>query len=359
MKAALSLAAALALGGSASAQWSDDFNRPDGPIGGPWNIVSGLWAILANQGTHTSSAANETIQHNAASLAYVNTVAQLDVHAPGSGSQFSAILVGLGGSDTLMVKIQDQVGGTPGFSNIGIYHKTSATGYGNFTGTGTGFAALSAPFVSGRLKVYFSDPDTVVAEIDTDFNGSPDQVYMKTGVAALAPNFGMGHGIACWGATALFDNWEVNGGTPPVVTYCTAGTTTNGCNASITADNNPSVSAANPCNVTASGVEGQKSGIIFYGLGPNAANWCVAGGTSFLCVKPPTQRTPTQSSGGTSGACDGALVLDWNAYQAANPGALGNPWSAGQHAYVQAWFRDPPACKTTNLSDAVDLTYVP
>jgi subtilisin-like proprotein convertase family protein len=142
------------------------------------------------------------------------------------------------------------------------------------------------------------------------------------------------------------------------VSYCTAGTTTNGCLAMITADNNPSASAANPCNITVSGVEGQKNGIIFYGLAPNAGTWCM-GGNSFLCVKAPTQRTPPQVSGGTVNACDGTLALDFNAYVAANPGSLGLPLTAGQHIYAQAWFRDPPACKTTNLSDGTDMTVQP
>jgi hypothetical protein len=144
----------------------------------------------------------------------------------------------------------------------------------------------------------------------------------------------------------------------PVV-YCTAGTTTNNCVPSIAASGNPNVTHTNACTITATNVEGQKSGIVFYGLAQNVVPWCSSGGTSFLCVKPPTQRTAVQMSGGTNNACDGILSLDWNAFQLANPGALGNPWSAGDTADVQAWFRDPPACKTTNLSDAVELTYQP
>jgi hypothetical protein len=129
----------------------------------------------------------------------------------------------------------------------------------------------------------------------------------------------------------------------------------------ISGDNEPSVSAANPCNLTVVNVEGAKNGILFYGVdntGFNPSQWGV-GGTSYLCVKAPTQRSGAQLTGGTVGQCDGQMVLDWNAYQAANPGALGQPWAAGSKAYVQAWFRDPPAPKTTNLSDALELTYQP
>jgi hypothetical protein len=143
--------------------------------------------------------------------------------------------------------------------------------------------------------------------------------------------------------------------------YCTAGTSTNGCVPAISATAQPSASLASACSISISGLEGQKFGIIFYGINntgfvPTA--WGV-GSTSFLCVKGPTQRTGTANSGGTIAACNGALSLNWNAYQTANPGSVGNPFAAGNHVYVQGWYRDPPAPKTTNLSDALDMTMQP
>jgi hypothetical protein len=142
--------------------------------------------------------------------------------------------------------------------------------------------------------------------------------------------------------------------------YCTSGTSTHGCAASISASSNPNVAHTLPCTISVANVEGQKSGILFYALGQFPQPWCVlGGGTSFLCVKPPTMRTISQTSGGTINACDGALALDWNAFQIANPTALGNPWSAGNKVYVQGWYRDPPSCKTTSLSNAVEMTYQP
>jgi len=142
--------------------------------------------------------------------------------------------------------------------------------------------------------------------------------------------------------------------------YCTAGVSTNGCVPSITADNSPSVSFANSCVISVSNVEGQKAGLLFYGVdntGFTPLAW--GAGSSFLCVKSPTQRLPSQASGGTSGMCDGALSNDWNLFSAANPNGLGAPFSVGGKFYVQAWYRDPPASKTTNLSDALELTYAP
>jgi hypothetical protein len=163
------------------------------------------------------------------------------------------------------------------------------------------------------------------------------------------------------GGFVIMDDLEVDysGGAPTPTVYCTAGTTTSGCVPAIGATGNPDVAHSNTCQITVANVEGQKSGILFYGLTQGGSPWCSVGGTSFLCVKAPTQRTGTQNSGGTAGACDGSLTLDWNAFQLASPGALGQPFSAGDNAYVQGWFRDPPACKTTNLSDAVELTYLP
>jgi hypothetical protein len=145
------------------------------------------------------------------------------------------------------------------------------------------------------------------------------------------------------------------------VAYCTSGVSSNGCSATISATANPSATLSTPCVLQIANVEGQKSGLVFYGInntGYVPAAWG-SGGTSYLCVKAPTQRMPTQSSGGTSGLCDGSLTQDWNAFLGLNPGALGTPFSAGQKVYAQAWYRDPPAVKTTNLSNGVELTMQP
>jgi len=157
------------------------------------------------------------------------------------------------------------------------------------------------------------------------------------------------HNVLSWSFGPLVSN---------PTSYCTAGTSANGCVAAISANANPSVSFAHPCTVTVGNVEGAKSGIIFYGLAQVATPWA-SGSSSYLCVKAPTQRTGTQNSGGTIGQCNGILALDWNAYQSANPTALGVPWTTGISAYCQGWYRDPPAPKTTSLSNALALTYVP
>lgn len=64
-------------------------------------------------------------------------------------------------------------------------------------------------------------------------------------------------------------------------------------------------------------------------------------------------------SGGTTNACGGGFALSWDAFVAANPTAIGVPFAAGDKVFVQAWFRYPPTPKTTNLSNAVELTVQP
>jgi Tol biopolymer transport system component len=164
-------------------------------------------------------------------------------------------------------------------------------------------------------------------------------------------------------ATDTNNNGDVfvhDSGTPAPFVYCTAGTTTHGCVPSISYSGTPSASAGSGFSITVSSVEGQKQGILFYGInqtGFTAHPWGTS--SSFLCVKSPTQRTHSQLSGGTFNGCDGVLSIDWNAYIAANPGALGNPVTPGLSVFAQGWFRDPMSPKTTMLSDALAFVVAP
>jgi hypothetical protein len=144
-----------------------------------------------------------------------------------------------------------------------------------------------------------------------------------------------------------------------VVTYCTPGLSSSGCLATMSATGVPSVAATSGFVLSAGNVEGQKSGLIFYSLtGPNSAPWG-QGSPSFLCVKAPTQRLSTQTTGGSAGACDGGLSIDLLGWLATHPSALGMPFSAGDMLWAQGWYRDPPSAKTTNLSNAIQVTLAP
>jgi len=151
-------------------------------------------------------------------------------------------------------------------------------------------------------------------------------------------------------------NGSCGGCAATAVNYCTAGTTSNGCNATMTlASGIPSASNAGPAIVSATNVEGAKTGLIFYGIARTVSAWSPTS-SSFLCVKSPTIRSATQSTGGTANVCDGTLSLDVNAALAAQTGF---PVAAGGIFDLQAWFRDPPAPKTTHLSDALEITLCP
>jgi hypothetical protein len=140
-----------------------------------------------------------------------------------------------------------------------------------------------------------------------------------------------------------------------VYAYCTAGTTVQGCVPSITGLGVPSSVATGSFDIVIRSVPGNRSGTIFYGFYQANVPWAQFS-PSYRCVAYPIQRTGDQASGGTAGQCNGELRLDFNAWRTANPGALGNPFVAGQVFHAQGWFRDPGAPKQTNLSDGLRFT---
>ncbi|NUP96690.1 MAG: SUMF1/EgtB/PvdO family nonheme iron enzyme [Planctomycetaceae bacterium] len=117
----------------------------------------------------------------------------------------------------------------------------------------------------------------------------------------------------------------------------------------------PSADTGSGFVLSIGGVPGQRAGTVFYGFNVATQPWAPLS-TSYLCVSPPIQRTLSPSSGGTPGACDGTLEIDFNAWISTHPGALGAPFSAGQVLCAQGWYRDPLAPGKTNLSDALEFT---
>lgn len=146
--------------------------------------------------------------------------------------------------------------------------------------------------------------------------------------------------------------------TPEPATYCTAATSQNGCTPTITAHGSPSASAGSGFDIVTSGVDGQRSGMIFYGTaGPASFLW--GAGPAVLCVRAPLQRTGMQNTGGEVGECDGSLGFDLGLWIATQPGALGQPFGAGDTVWAQGWWRDPGAAKNTNLTNGIEVTLLP
>jgi outer membrane protein assembly factor BamB len=141
------------------------------------------------------------------------------------------------------------------------------------------------------------------------------------------------------------------------VTYCTAGTSASGCQAQLASTGTPSASAGSGFTLKATGVEGSKDGLFFYGTSGRQANpW--GNGTSFQCVVPPLTRADLQSRSGTDGLCDGSFAQDLNAFWSSSPSK-----SPGAGALVQAqlWYRDPlnTSNQTTSFSEALEFAVAP
>ena len=142
--------------------------------------------------------------------------------------------------------------------------------------------------------------------------------------------------------------------------YCTAGTSASGCQASISAAGTASATATSGFVLMASGVEGSKDGLFFYGTNGRQANpW--GNGTSYQCVIPPVKRGGLQTGSGTPGACDGMFSQDLNARWCPScPKPNHNP-GVGAVTQAQFWYRDPQntSNQTTSLSNAIEFLVVP
>jgi hypothetical protein len=212
----------------------------------------------------------------------------------------------------------------------------------------------TADMLTGTYKQYFNPTWSSASQLAVISNTDMNAIPIVPGQWKLT--------IYDWypADSGSFDRWEMSGDMSAApTTFCTAGTSTNGCVPSINANNNPNVAHTGSCVITVSNVEGQKSGIVFYGInntGYTPTPWAT-GSSSYLCVKGPTQRMGAVNSGGTLAQCNGALVQDFNAYLIANPSSLGQPFIAGNNVFVQGWYRDPTAVKTTNLSNALKMTF--
>jgi hypothetical protein len=202
------------LGAAAGAfgQWSDDFNRADGPLGANWAPTSSF-AIQGNR-VQSTGAGLETVAHATASAPYATHAMGLDAICVGPSLQYAGLVCGLGGSKYLLIKVQSQNGlGT--FDTFGIYEGVA---YGGWGGAGSGFFTLNQTFSEARMTVTFSNGgDRLTLDFDTDFNGTPDQTYIADGVNLISGQFGQGYGLGAYAAASVMDNWVV--GPPPTACY--------------------------------------------------------------------------------------------------------------------------------------------
>lgn len=139
--------------------------------------------------------------------------------------------------------------------------------------------------------------------------------------------------------------------------YCTAGTSANGCQALMGATGIPSATAPSGGFVAYahSGVP-LNDGLFLYSTnGQQAVPW--GGSTSFQCVVPPVVRTPVKKSSGTVGQCDGLATIDLNAFWGAVPAK--NPGEGVIN--IQYWYRDTlnTSGTPTSLSNGLSVEVGP
>ena len=220
---------------------------------------------------------------------------------------------------------------------------------GNFTIAGGVAANYIAKWNGSAWSALGSGMNTGVWTFTVFDDGNGPALYAGgsfTAAGGLTSNY-----IAKWG-TSL-------GGTVPL-NYCTAGQSAGGCQAEITACGTASASASSGFSIAASGVEGTKDGLFFFGTNGQQANpW--GNGTSYQCVVPPVVRSPTMTGTGMVGTCDGSFALDLNALWCPScPKPAKNP-GMGAAVQTQLWYRDPASTsnQTTSLSDAVEFVVGP
>jgi hypothetical protein len=252
-------------------------------------------------------------------------------------------------------------GNTPGmvFANNAVYSQTAQAVVVSGGSSGvvyTGNVAYGAevgigpPSKQGEGLTDFEDLNWIATKFDG--RPTPTGALSNTGAPAWASP------IDITGALRL-PPLEAGAFDEPVAgftTYCTAGTSASGCQASMSAAGAPSATAPVGFVLDASAVEGFKSGLFFFGTNGRQANpW--GNGTSYQCVVPPVERAPIMTGTGTNGLCDGSFSLDLNAlWCPVCPKPAKNP-GAGAIVQAQLWYRDPLSTsnQTTSLSDAIEF----
>jgi hypothetical protein len=279
---------------------------------------------------------------------------------------------------TLMAWIEQSAGQ----SQSGVYVQRFDSGGNRLWGSeGSEVVPLSAASISVALPV----PGTTNREVFwTSGSGGVDQLsgaqLDPTGTIALGPfavstaasdksrltaaTTAHGQSILAWvddrvdAGDVYAQNARCDGtlGTAVGASYCTAGHSAIGCQATVSGSGTPSATASSGFVVTASSLQGQKNGQFFWSVtGKQASPW--GNGTSYRCTLPPNYRGGLLSSG-PAGACGGSVSQDlnarWQAKPAQNPGA-------GTATWLQYWYRDPgnTSNQSTSFSDGLEFTVCP
>jgi hypothetical protein len=162
------------------------------------------------------------------------------------------------------------------------------------------------------------------------------------------------------GDTGSLASWELCGvGDPAPDSYCTAGTSLNGCTPSMTYSGLPSASNLSGFAITMINADAHRFCGMIYSLAP--AYTPISGSSSAFCVASPWQRVvyPLNDSGGV-GTCDGTVSTDLLNFVQTYPGALGAPFSSGETLYIQGFNRDSGnGTRNLNMANGLRVTFIP
>lgn len=187
-------------------------------------------------------------------------------------------------------------------------------------------------------------------------NGVPEAASQWQVLKYAADLSDDGRFIVGWGTTisGQTEGFRVEMPVALPSTYCTAKVNSLGCSPSIGAIGYASMSSNQPFLITCGNVLNDKSGLLFYGFAQIAAPF--QGG--YLCVQPPSTRTPVQLSGGTSGFpnCTGQYSYDFNALLRSG---VDTRLFQGVSACAQYWMRDPASLPTVGLSNGLGFVINP
>jgi len=214
MKTTLSLAV-LAMAGVASAQlFTDDFNRPDGPLGSPWSQISGTDQISGNVVNGAGGNGLSLVDAGAFSASYDQMTVSADVTLLDNSTTLTYVALALGHNGAtgvnngVFVKLQRQAA-VDGFSHIGFYTGAGSNGVGIVT-TGTNFQVIANPFRTGRFTIKMTSATNLYTGVDTNFDSVDDMSWNST---LVFPTLVVGNraGLHVWGNLSQIDNFRAEG----------------------------------------------------------------------------------------------------------------------------------------------------
>lgn len=181
----------------------DNFERPNGPLGSSWVVVTGSASIVDK-----TARASQGFTRYVGNCASDPQTVEADIRVVGSALQYGALMVDGNNNNNLFVKVQQQ-NGNGRFTHVGFYQGNNDTeGWGGMTG-GPAFFTLDDQFVSAHMTVIhngFGDVTLVLSNID---GGRGRQIYERGG---WAPLDGTRAGFGGFSGTTIIDNWGAGGG---------------------------------------------------------------------------------------------------------------------------------------------------